>query len=38
VGVDIRNVRASDVKIDKATDEVTISSGILKRDPSVARR
>jgi hypothetical protein len=28
----IRNVRASDVEIDKATNEVTIASGILKRD------
>jgi hypothetical protein len=29
---DIRNVRTSDAEIDKATDEVTIASGILKRD------
>jgi ABC-type hemin transport system substrate-binding protein len=28
----IRNVRMSDVEIDKAIDEVTIASGILKRD------
>jgi hypothetical protein len=29
---DIRNVRISDAKIDKVTDEMTIVSGILKRD------
>jgi hypothetical protein len=29
---DMRNVRTSDVEIHKATDEVTIASGILKRD------
>jgi hypothetical protein len=29
---DIRNVRMSDVEIDKFTDEVTIASRILKRD------
>jgi hypothetical protein len=28
----IRNVRTSDAKIDKATDEMMIASGILKRD------
>jgi hypothetical protein len=29
---DIRNIRTSYVKIDKATDKVMIASGILKRD------
>jgi hypothetical protein len=29
---DIRNLRMSDAKIDKATDEVTIASEIIKRD------
>ena len=28
----IRNIRTSDAEIDKTTDEVTIGSGILKRD------
>jgi hypothetical protein len=29
---DIRNVRMSDIKIDKATDKVMLASVILKRD------